>query len=204
MVIVAWTAATLGSFQGSSDLLYAQTLIMSALTACERLGRRGTGAGILVVFFRLVLLLTGGALLMGCEPLGLGNESDGNVDRLTSPTWKLTSIRTPEGDTLSLKDVITRTSDRDSYTVQFTGDGSLGGVGDCNHYGGAYQVVGDGEIAVELRFRTEAGCAETSRETLFFEAVSQAEEYDVIDGDDLRLRYAEGEEMGVLLFERRE
>jgi len=141
------------------------------------------------------LLLLGGLLLGGCSLFGT---DENGADRLVGPTWRLTSLQTPDGDTRPAEALVGRPDTSAAYTLEFKEDDQLGGVADCNRYGGDYAARDDGALSVDMLVSTEQYCGEASREPLYLDALSSADAYEV-DDEGLRIRF-EGE--GLLWFDR--
>ncbi|MEF8938714.1 MAG: META domain-containing protein [Salinivenus sp.] len=141
------------------------------------------------------LLLAGGLLLAGCSLFGT---DESGADRLVGPTWRLTSLQPPDGDTRPAEALVGRPDTSAAYTLEFRNDDQLGGVADCNQYGGDYVARDDGSLSVGSLAVTQKYCGEASREPLYLEGLAEAARYEVDDGA-LRI-YFDGE--GVLRFER--
>ena len=143
----------------------------------------------------LPVLLLGGLLLGGCSPFGT---DENGADRLVGPTWRLTALRAPDGTTTPVDSLIGQPDSSAAYTLEFREDDQLGGVADCNIYGGDYAARDDGALSVDMLVSTEQYCGEASREPLYLDALSSADAYEV-DDEGLRIRF-EGE--GLLWFDR--
>ncbi len=82
-------------------------------------------------------------------------------------------------------------------TVRFEG-GEVGGTAACNHYGGTYQLGGDGAIAISVGSMTEMACEEPlmALESAFVEALGRVTsarvsgEDLVLEGDGLALAFS--------------
>jgi heat shock protein HslJ len=140
----------------------------------------------------LFLLLLGGLLLGGCGLVGADGPT-GGPDRLVGTSWQLTTLRAPDGTTTPVDSLVGRPDSSAAYTLTFRDDGSLGGVADCNSYGADYAARDDGTLSVDELFATEQFCGAASRESLYLDALSSADVYEV-DDEGLRVRFdGEGE-----------
>lgn len=86
--------------------------------------------------------------------------------------------------------------DSDS-TLNFGDDGSVGGNGGCNSFGGSVEFEGDGALDISEIFSTMMACDALSQEQAFFAALEAATVYEIVDGD-LVLSGAAGEVLAVL------
>ena len=145
----------------------------------------------------LALLLLGGLLLGGCGLFGADGPADG-ADRLVDTPWQLTTLRAPDGRAVPVDSLIGQPDSSAAYTLTFRNDGHLVGVAACNRYGGDYAARDDGTLLLKVSFVTEAFCGEGARESLYLDALSSADAYEV-DDEGLRVRF-DGE--GVLRFKR--
>lgn len=76
-------------------------------------------------------------------------------------------------------------------TIRFADDGSVGGSGGCNNYGGAY-TLDDTQLSVEELFSTLMACENMEQESTFLDLLHLATSYQ-INGSQLLLMNAEGE-----------
>jgi heat shock protein HslJ len=143
------------------------------------------------------LFLAGGLLLGGCGLFGADGPT-GGADRLVDTRWQLTALRASDGTTTPVDSLIGRPDSSAAYTLKFRQDDQLGGVADCNQYGGDYVARDDGSLSVDMLVSTEQYCGEGSREPLYLEGLAEAARYEV-DDEGLRIRF-EGE--GLLRFDR--
>ena len=145
----------------------------------------------------LVLLLCGGLLLGGCGLFGADGPT-GGPDRLVDTPWQLTALRAPDGRAVPVDSLVGRPDTSAAYTLPFGNDGQLVGVADCNSYGGDYAARDNGTLLLKVSFVTEVFCGEGARESLYLDALSAADAYEV-DDEGLRVRF-DGE--GGLRFKR--
>jgi len=108
---------------------------------------------------------------------------------LTGTEWQLHTF--VEGETA---DAAASSLIADSMvTIMFNEDGSVGGHGGCNSYGGQYQVDGESLTISDLVSTLMACEAEgvTEQETMYLNALETAESYS-IEGDQLTINYPGG------------
>ena len=83
-------------------------------------------------------------------------------------------------------------SDESPTTIRFD-DGEVSGRAPCNNFSGEYQIRGD-EIIVDIQAVTRMACVDpalTELEQTFFEALRNAQRFDVI-GDRMKIEYGQG------------
>ena len=119
----------------------------------------------------LMLCIVAGALLAGCCRC---RQKSRTAAALTN-TWQLVKLMGLDVEPAE-----------GSYTLTFTDDGHIAGVGSCNRLMGGYTASGDGKIAIDHPGSTRMMCPDLERENLYFRVVSDAQAYE-IDGDTLML-----------------
>jgi heat shock protein HslJ len=115
----------------------------------------------------LILALALGLLLAACAPGASGNE-------LAGTSWRLVSLdgNTQLGTAIGGQDV----------TLVFDANGSAGGSGGCNSYGGRYSTGANGSISFSDIVSTLMACMDSGImdvEAAFFEALSAADHYEI-------------------------
>lgn len=102
---------------------------------------------------------------------------------LAGPTWKLIGFQ--------MDDIMASPLSDTALTVVF-GEGSVGGSGGCNSYGGNLSVDGD-KLTVSAVFATAMSCGDEidAQEARFLAALQAAESYTIEDGR-LVIRYTGG------------
>ena len=114
------------------------------------------------ISIRMMLLLATMLILSACG-------SSANLPDLADSSWRLMAL--PGEADLGPVEV----------TLIFGSDGSIGGNGGCNSYGGSYEAnAADGSIQFREIFSTEMFCEGNSAsqiEAIFFEALNDAQSY---------------------------
>lgn len=120
------------------------------------------------------------ALLM-LVPMAAAQEEGTALD---STHWQLVSL---DGADLAAGTAI---------TLSFGPDGSAGGSGGCNTYGGSYTLDADGRIAFTGVFSTMMACdpAIMDQETAYFAALQSASAYQLVAGQ-LVITYGDGQKL---------
>lgn len=73
-----------------------------------------------------------------------------------------------------------------SYTLTFTDEGRITGVGSGNRLMGEYTAAANGKLDIAYPASTRMLCPDQEREDLFFRTISEADAYE-IDGETLML-----------------
>lgn len=118
---------------------------------------------------------------------------------------KQRSAATLAGNTWQLVKLMGRQIDAegDRFTLTFTDEGRIAGVGSCNRLMGDYTASADGKLAIEYAGSTRMMCPDVETEDLYFRVVSDAAAYE-IDGQTLLLLH-DGEVQAVFtLVEKQE
>jgi heat shock protein HslJ len=75
---------------------------------------------------------------------------------------------------------------RDTYTLEFTGDGRLVVRADCNRGAGRYVIAGSDRLTLSAIATTKMGCPPGSLDTAFLRDLAEVESYR-FEGEALRL-----------------
>lgn len=128
----------------------------------------------------LLVLVTLGLMVM---PATLSAAQDDNADPLKGTRWQLVYMNA---------NAMRLPIDPSYVTLMFDEEGRAGGSGGCNSYGTTYAVDGD-RITFENAFSTMMACDERTMmiEARYFEGLSTATRYEIIDG---QLRIIVGDE----------
>jgi heat shock protein HslJ len=108
---------------------------------------------------------------------------------LTGTEWQLNTFISGDTADSAASSLIADST----ITVTFNEDGSVGGHGGCNSYGGQYQVDGENLTISDLVSTLMACEAEgvTEQETMYLNALGMAETYS-IEGNQLTINYSGG------------
>jgi len=119
----------------------------------------------------LVLLLSLGALLIGCAtPAG----------SLTNTTWKWSGSTTTTPASQSV------VPNPDSYTINFKPNNSFDAKADCNQVSGTWATDNGNSMTITLGPSTMAACGPTSLAPQFVAGLSKATNY-VLDANGMTL-----------------
>ncbi len=106
---------------------------------------------------------------------------------LTIPSqWKLVSFGEPGAETQVIEG--------SSITLEFEGEGQVGGTGGCNSYGAKYETQGN-TLTIQDIVSTLMACADsqvTEQEQKYFDALKTAARFE-ISGDNLTIWYKDGQ-----------
>lgn len=127
----------------------------------------------------LIFTLICAATLAGCNGAAPQDVPDAE---LVGTLWTLESIKVP-GEPIFISGSPPATA-----VIRFAEDSKLEGGAFCNTYGASYQITDDGEINIEVTFRTKILCSLSAKEEHYYQALDLANSYD-IEGNVITLYY---------------
>lgn len=119
-----------------------------------------------------MLCITAALVIVGCCRCGSRSRAAATLD---GNTWQLVKLMGQEV-----------TADDGSFTLTFTDEGRIAGVGSCNRLMGDFTATPDGKLVVDHLGSTRMMCPDLEREDLYFRTVGNASAYE-IDGETLML-----------------
>ena len=124
------------------------------------------------IFYLSMLCIVAALVAAGCCRCGSKSRAAAS---LAGNTWQLVKLM---GEQVEPAD--------GRYTLTFTDEGRIAGVGSGNRLMGDYTAAADGKLAVDHLGSTRMLCPDQQREDLYFRTVGEAEAYE-IDGETLML-----------------